>query len=137
MREIKFRVWTPKKKGGDMEEYPEMTEWDVSDNIDFMQQLAKGGVILQYTGVKDKNGKEIYEGDVCNVEYYNHSAPNTFIKQVVLYEFGTFALKSENAFKLSLKLEDTRQYVPLYYALAPNKIEVMGNIYENPELLDK
>jgi len=91
---------------------------------------------LQYTGLKDKNGKEIYEGDICRVKYYNHSMPNTEIIQEVVFENGCFCLKSKIASNLNLHLEDTRQFVPIYYSLAPNKIEVIGNIYENPELLN-
>ncbi len=137
-REIKFRFWDGKMHILNLYQTESYDDYVLrEDNRESWIDDHCGAVkrkLMQYTGLRDKNGKEIYEGDICNVEYYNHSSPNTFIKQEVIYEFGTFALKSENAFKLSLKLEDTRQYVPLHWALSPNKIEVIGNIYENPQL---
>jgi len=88
---------------------------------------------VQWTGLTDKESIEIYEGDICEVKYYNHSTQDSVIIQEVTFGNGTFELKSKIA--LGLELEDTRQYVPIYWCYAPNSIKVIGNIYKTPELL--
>lgn len=85
----------------------------------------------QFTGLTDKNGKEIYEGDLCRVWYYKHAEPTRIIIQEVLFDNGTFVLRAKN--HLGLELEDYLLYVPLYYSSAPNIIEVIGNIHETQE----
>jgi len=76
---------------------------------------AKGDVIMQYIGLKDKNKKEIYEGDI--VLFPN----NKKIHIVDFYQSG-FVLKSV----------DGRIII---YNIKSQHVEVIGNIYENPELL--
>ena len=71
--------------------------------------------IMQYTGLKDKNGKEIYEGDVVRV-FFEGEYP--FIAEV-LYRGGGFCAGDRE-----------------YLALCPN-IEVIGNIYQNPKLIQE
>jgi len=134
-REIKFRAWDDARKemhhefqfikSGD-----EGNDWIIfiSDkqtlktgfevhvhNPYFRQQFR----IMQFTGLKDKNGKEIYEGDIlCN--------PKQLKGTVVYYEAG---------FYLEAKRKDSSVwYMPLNTGMLLNK-EVIGNIYENPELI--
>ena len=66
----------------------------------------------QYTGLKDKNGKRIFEGDILSI--WNDR------NDVVVYEDGAFIM------------EDTE--IPMRFAI---KFEVIGNIHDNPELLEK
>ena len=72
------------------------------------------GIIQQYTGLKDKNGKKIFEGDIL-IEY-----SNDIEYWVVSYEYGKFVGTCDNVSEDLYELSD---------------LEVIGNIYENKELL--
>ena len=81
--------------------------------------------LMQCTGLQDKNGKLIYEGDIIKYLYYN---PERYTKWVVVFnpdtlEFGTRGYGYIGYQRLTS------------YSIFNNKVEVIGNIYENPELL--
>ena len=88
--------------------------------------------LMQYTGLKDKNGKEIYEGDI--IEFNNNDYARTaghlddeIIIAEVEYYCGHYGLKEANG-----QLHD------LYIAIVnDDEAEIIGNIYENPELLEE
>lgn len=102
-REIKFRAWD----GGMF--YNIVIDGDVWTN-DLVSDNWHNGNVMQYTGLKDKNGKEIYEGDI--VDYgCDRFMPVEFIN-------GTFCICKNTA-------------MPTLMTLYP----VIGNIYETPELL--
>jgi len=74
----------------------------------------------QYTGLKDKNGKEIYEGDIC------------IVKTVYMHQYTRYLVKHYNCgFRLYLD----NHYMCLC-EIDERDIEVIGTIYENPELLE-
>ena len=89
--------------------------------------------IGQYTGLKDENGKEIYEGDIIYFSYDMFVGNfDTFIaKGKVVFEEGAFYVEVfENE-------RTTKDEAYLLYTINLDTIEVIGNIYDNPELLEK
>jgi len=115
-REIKFRGWN-----GSMWENIVLsgTIW----TADLSADNWFTGPVMQYTGFKDKNGEEIYDGDICNLVPYEdnrHSEHMIGIRQVVWEN-------SHACFYFS-------EWVPLHWG-GFESIEIIGNIYENPELL--
>ena len=80
-------------------------------------------VLMQYTGLKDKNGVEIYEGDI--VRAHSHKPTNFKIEFI---EGGFCATR--NGVKYPIDINH-------FYPSIGCTIEVIGNIYENPELLEK
>ena len=110
MREIKFRAWDKINKN---------MIYDRTGTIDqtffAYNDLPKGWELMQYTGLKDKNGKEIYEGDICKIEQLEG------LHKVVWSGIGFW-------FK---RCDDGELFAPRSYL-----IEIIGNVYENPEVLN-
>lgn len=121
MREIKFRAWDKEqakmKKDFRFDEFNDVNDYFADDDFVFMQ----------YTGLKDKNGKEIYDGDIVSLKYL-YDKRTTDKGQVVWREDkASFGLKSLKGL--------TNEVYELYQVTAEHNLEIIGNIYENPELL--
>lgn len=128
MREIKFRLFD-KRDGSIMKSIPYY-------KLNFMNCEVDDYIIMQYTGLKDKNGKEIYEHDIVKCHYFYeglgdnlgvYEAEKVITGEITITEFGIWvACNSE---------QDSDFILHLIAGLHEESFEVIGNIYENPELL--
>ncbi len=127
MREIKFRAWDKNKNKMYQVRGINFDNEDLWLKINETQIMGANLFeveLMQYTGLKDKNGKEIYKGDI--LQFYNDV--DYIIKPgyaKVVFKDGAFCCKH---FK----------YGTEYLAnmdMSDMDITVVGNIYENPELL--
>jgi len=134
MREIKFRAWD---KGFQGEKGNKMITHDFLPMQGKNNKIAfnKGDnnfkevrdydryVVMQYTGLKDKNGKGVYEGDIVSWwggKMVNGTGKNKECREEVIYDSELTRFKSKKT----------------GIALALDSFEVIGNIYENPELME-
>ena len=125
MREIKFRAWTNNLN--------KMIHNVSTGVIDIFDEFTDGAIpskdceFMQYTGIKDKNGKEIYEGDIATQHKLRaeHLGEKNF--EIIYYQ-------DECGFEIATLSEDRKEryLTPLHKTI---EIEVIGNIYENANLL--
>jgi len=88
-------------------------------------------ILMQYTGLKDKNGKEIYEGDIIHSKWEEQFVGKDDSKAVVYWsnENGGWARNEKGK---DTKIENYH----LRFHCHPKHIKMIGNIYENPELIN-
>lgn len=108
-REIKFRVWI--KKPGRMVRYVTVSPFFISDG-DRLKWSYDEVQVMQYTGLRDKNEKEIYEGDIVDCSRY------------------------ENDERYLVVIKDIRSFPDALFGSALNFREIIGNVYEHPHLLE-
>lgn len=135
MRNIKFRAWDKKKN--DWFDDDGALWVQLNGNIDFgwngeiMDDYTDRVILMQYTGNKDKKGVEIYEGDVLKRTYLDGMFGRTHIGEVVYdKEYARYVISKPQKYT-EPKTEDIRNTLS-----DRSTYEVIGNIYENPELLE-
>lgn len=127
MREIKFRFWN----GFQMIKNEDINYIDFNNKFVTISDKWHDGIeqidfdenkrLMQYTGYKDINGKEIYEGDI--IEYEHHVVGK--IKRTVRIKYGIWGIKGK------------QEHLQIPFAnIFDAEFEVIGNIHENPELLE-
>lgn len=130
MREIKFRAWDTKRNRwyasafGPFDWEYEDTDWNGGEKPSFTQTRYPDGIeLMQYTGLKDRNGKEVYEGDIISSHFEKTNQYEAYTEVGVV-----------NITPYRTEIEDRKhgKYNSFY-----SHSEVIGNIYENPELLVK
>ena len=141
MREIKFRIWNKEfKKFIDSRQGKAHIGLDLNGNV-YNLQDGEGGKeryeLQQFTGLKDKNGKEIYEGDILRRKVYEDAEYSTGF---VDWRYGGFCLQEIKM--AQLQINDDYKYQDEFYMqdginFSWEFCEVIGNLYENPELLEK
>lgn len=133
MREIKFRAWNEELKEVSAAYYDEDDKcwWVCDGNIDVWDDWVRTSFVNQYTGLKDKNGKDIFEHDIVKVKiiYYADCS-----KEEILSTEEITGLVGFEAYAFSITTDEW--FKPFLYLL-DSEIEVIGNLYENPELLNK
>ena len=129
MRKIKFRAW--------LKEERKMVNVETlfiginrlcfgnSKTEDLFFRDFEEVELMQYTGLKDKNGKEIYEGDIVLVKL---GGTSTWYKTVVKFKEGAFIAS----------LIDGEDYIYIFNrGFDSNDFEIIGNIYKNKNLLEE
>ena len=137
MREIKFRAWNLKDYAEKEDDFyaPKntMVSWDIiqSDRNHWLDNSLFGTkfIIMQYTGLKDKNGKEIYEGDIWKMEIPKEDGGDAY--GTIIFHEGCF-MRVEGQGQYG---SEQLQWDSDFGTGVVSDMKIIGNIYENPELL--
>jgi len=118
MREIKFRAWDISNKVM-LDNHEINGDWLISGKYNFFTPM-------QYTGLKDKNGKEIYEGDIVDAIAELDFKDQSIISDVIFGKDHQWQIRS---------CIDAEHGLPICWG-GWESLEIIGNIYEHPQLLN-
>lgn len=140
-REIKFRAWDGEKM------YPSFTIQELKDIISntvgvfglLLNYEFQDLIFMQYTGLKDKKGNEIYEGDILKDDDGDFIYKNVAIGEVDL-GIDDYAVKYRSICIHAQHLDESGYLALLSndygsYGQSTGHCQIIGNIYENPDLL--
>jgi len=122
-REIKFRVYISKYKILDTPDIINFNTQEVKYDSDYYS--LDDIELMQYTGIKDKNGKKIYEGDIVLIRI---DKTNILHKTVVKFKHGAF---------IADIIGDNDYIYLFHFGFNKDDFGVIGNIYENKNLLEE
>ena len=116
MRDLAFRAWFPETKVMSV-------DFTLEDALKHEVDYVGECIFLQYTGLKDKNGRKIFEGDI--VQHFDEVLQVIYLEdEARFYAISNFGLKEHLEIGAKISSETVKN------------IEVIGNIYKNPELYD-
>jgi len=154
MREIKFRAWDKKRKVMMGEDYPDANYGGWADDVYcvWKQEIIEGinsfndkdTILMQFTGLKDKNSKEIYESDIIRMGSSNYEVkfglhvieveqPKYEDEQADYFRAYGFYAKSDD---YTTSIEEVASNSELAKGLR-DPCEIIGNKYENKDLIKK
>ena len=143
MREIKFRAWNGREMLKNVGFHPHLA-MDLAAEDEHYRESEEGRYlvgafqswkIMQYTGLKDKNGKEIYEGDILRTINHYEGKTLVYLYHTVVWRDrlnGWFCLNNND--KTEKESDGSCQ---LWVYVKNTEFEIIGNIHENPELIKK
>lgn len=143
-RKIKFRAWDKHtnsmvhelewisleqgniKKIGYIDLLP-----DEEGDLEWERVVSENFELMQFTGFVDKNGKEIYEGDIV---YFESGTPNRADEDDGMFCGGVSEVKFENGAFFPRPIKEECE--DPWYDYEVRNLEIIGNVWENPELLN-
>lgn len=130
MREIKFRAWDKyAQELVNVKTFDLEVDGSVGCIVDYsgINLDASECILMQYTGLNDSEGVEIYEGDLLSIQIVRDAKKTV----TIVFEDGAFGVKDE-----LFGWGYGKEFYPLKTIINNHKVEVIGNIHENSELLE-
>ena len=116
---FKFRAWYPVDQ---QMTYSDQSNWGAWGDCEMSDMVSGSCEIMQFTGLHDKNGKEVYEGDILKVTFWDEHGEDCFYVEVA-FKNGSFVDPDDNE-PIFDRLNDTI-----------TETVIIGNIHEHPNLL--